>query len=457
MSRIVAPRTLASAAFAVLLAALGGTACARAEASSTPGPTVEWSGERWWLAYDDPQLHDLIERGLKASPRIAGAAARSREAAAAFRAARGTGRPALVLHGGLTRLDAGDGRLGDLLPTRGGGVGLASTYELDLRGRVRAETAAARGDSRAARADWADTALQVSTGIARVYGELAALYDVRDLERQESQVREQLMVVARQWVQEGGAPASDAELAAAALARGAAELAATEEAIARARIELAVLVGIEPDRMAPLERPRGVAVDAPMFGEIGSGGPRLAAAKARADAAGRRVDAERAAYFPSLRFLALTGTQGVGGATALLSGEGVGALAAALQLPILDGGRRRAAVRAAEAARDAAAARYEEVRLGLTGDAAAIMAARRSLSVQLEHVQAAAAASAADSAGQRRRFEVGDVAFASVLQAEARSLADRRAVLELEARRFRLEIDQVEVSGGGWREVGAER
>lgn len=447
-------RTRSAAMAAALLLLSGPLDTARAEAASA---AAAWSGSRWWLAYDDPQLQALIAQGLSNGPRMAGARAKVRRAEAIADGARAAGRPGLMLQGAATRFDVGDGRLSDLAApgdgrAGGAGLGLALSQDLDLWGKTRAQTAAAGAEARGARADADATALTVSVGIARAYGDLAARLELRDVLQRAVVIRQDMLAAARRRADAGAAPASDVQSADVARAQAAAELAACDEAIARAQAELALWTGAEPTAMAQLTRPRLQVPDTPADDDAEAGGPELAAARERTTAADHRVAAARTAYLPSLRLLALAGAQ-LAGANALLGGEGVGAIGSALQLPILDGGRRRAGVRLARAERDLAVAVRDETRQRYAAEAFAASAAHRALMSQLVHQRAALAASTGAWEGQRQRFKAGDVDSSAVLSAEDRVLAESRRLLALEARRFQLELDLVQATGGGWREA----
>lgn len=447
-------RTRSAAMAAALFLLSGAVDTARAEpVSAAPA----WSGSRWWLAYDDPQLQALIEQGLSNGPRMAGARARVRRADAIADGARAAGRPGLMLQGAATRFDAGDGRLGDLAApgdgrAGGAGLGLALSQDLDLWGRTRAQVAAARAEARGARADAGATALMVSIGVARAYGDLAARLELRDVLQRAVMVRQDLLAAARRRADAGAAPAADVQSADVARAQAAAELAACDEAIVRAQAELALWTGAEPTAMARLARPRLQVPETSAGDEAEAGGPELVAARERTTAADHRVDAARAAYLPSLRLLALAGAQ-LAGADALLGGEGVGVVGSVLRLPILDGGRRRAGVRLARAERDLAAAVRDETRQRYAAEAFAASAAHRALLSQIAHHRAAMAASTAAWESQRQRFNAGDTDSSTVLSAEDRVLAENRRLLALEAKRFQLELDLVQVTGDGSREA----
>lgn len=445
-------RASMAAAFVLLLGAAGP---AQADAGSA---STAWSGVGWWLAYDDPQLQELIEQGLANAPRMAGARARAKRAQAAADRTAAAGRPDLLALGAMSRVDAGDGRLGDLAApgdgrTAAAGAGLLLSHDLDLWGKARAHTSAARAEARAATADADATALLVSTGIARAYGELAALLELRDLLQRGAAVRQDMLAAVRRRSDAGAASVSDLQTAGHAVAQAAADVAACDEAIARARAELALRVGTHPEAMANLARPRLRVGDSLADGHIEAGGPELAAAGERLAAAALRVDAARAAYFPDLR-LVLAGAQ-IAGANALLGGGDLSALGSTLQLPVLDGGRRRAGLKLARAERDIAAAARDETRQRRVAEAFAAETAHPALIRQVAHQRAAVAARTATWESLRRRFEAGDADASALLAAEDGLLAERRHLLTLESRRFQLELDVVQATGGGWRAAGA--
>ncbi|MGZ9042730.1 MAG: hypothetical protein ACXW27_18055, partial [Allosphingosinicella sp.] len=83
---------------AILLAGVSAAACASvpdlgeapqpreasayAASESFAAPSAEWPADRWWEAYGDAQLGNLIEEALAGSPTLAQAEARVRQAEA---------------------------------------------------------------------------------------------------------------------------------------------------------------------------------------------------------------------------------------------------------------------------------------------------------------------------------------------------------------------------------------
>ena len=59
-------------------------------AGSFAGPATAWPGDRWWLAYGDPQLDRLIDEALQGAPDLQLAQARLAATAAVVRSAEST-------------------------------------------------------------------------------------------------------------------------------------------------------------------------------------------------------------------------------------------------------------------------------------------------------------------------------------------------------------------------------
>src|ERR1700757_728449 len=60
-----------------------------ATAKSFDAPAADWPADRWWDAYNDPQLSKLVDEALAGSPTLAQAQARLRAADAQAEVARG--------------------------------------------------------------------------------------------------------------------------------------------------------------------------------------------------------------------------------------------------------------------------------------------------------------------------------------------------------------------------------
>src|SRR6185437_10285048 len=121
----------------------------------------------WWALYSDPTLNDLVAAGLANNSDVQVAAARVEEAEAALREARATLFFPLV-NG---QASAFRGRDSDtsFVTASGFGVGLATSFEVDLWGRLRRAERSVRDQLLSSRYGRDTVALTLAATIARTY------------------------------------------------------------------------------------------------------------------------------------------------------------------------------------------------------------------------------------------------------------------------------------------------
>lgn len=434
-------------------------------ASRLAGPVADWLTKDWWVDYGDLQLTSLIETGLRSVPSIALAEARLRRASALTGQASAAAAPSLSANAALAESKPS---YNTGLPTPAalhgwndtGRATLDFSYEFDLWGRTRASIAAATSEESAARADTAAARLIVSTSIAAAYADLARLFADRDVLSATLTIREQTLDLVRRRADRGYD--SEAELRQAEvgppLAR--ADLEATDEQIALARLRLATLMGQGPQGAGAIARPNVASLHSPgapanLPSALVARRPDLVAARWRAEAASERIDVAHAAFYPNVNLIGLIGAQSLGIANLAEAGSGLGSIGAVLNLPIFDGGRRKAGYRVARADYDAAVATYDGVLNQALEEVADAVTSQRALERRLAESQQAREAATRAWRLAQRRYTAGSADFTAVLVAEDRMLTTQRAVSALEARRFILDLALVRALGGGWREASA--
>ena len=124
----------------------------------------------WWRRFNDSKLTSLVERGLENNHDLRVAAARVEEARALRRQVRLDFFPAVTSSGGYTNSRSSIARSGGFPGVSRNAeiydVGLDATYELDIWGRVRRSSWAARFDVEAAEALRHDTMVLLSAKVA---------------------------------------------------------------------------------------------------------------------------------------------------------------------------------------------------------------------------------------------------------------------------------------------------
>lgn len=437
-----------------------------------------WPVDDWWTLYGDPQLNQLIEEGLRASPDMAVAGARFRQATAAAREAGAALLPSADLEGSAaaTRQSYNMGLPKDFVPQGWLGTGriaLDLAFDLDLWGKNRAALAAATSEAEAARIDARQAQLVLTTTIADAYAELLRLYDQRDIQRRTLDIRSSSQKLVSDRQRNGLETRGSVRQADATVASAQAQLAALDQSIAVRQHQIAALVGAGPDRGLAIQRPRlnspaAAGLPADVTTNLIARRPDIAAALARTEAAAKRIKVARADFYPAIRLSALVGLQSLGYNTdsnflnptstgprpftdTLFSKDSLfGTVGPAISLPIFHGGAIRARYRGARGAYDEAVALYDKAVLGAYQEVADAVSGRRNLERRLTASRAALAASEEAYGIAQKRYQGGLFTFLDVLNVEDQMLAARQSVAELEASAFTLDIALIRALGGGF-------
>lgn len=287
-----------------------------------------------WRAFGSPELLELLARARARNADLAIATARLVQARGQLGVARAAGRPTLS-----GAVDAGLGRTGRTgFRADDRTVGLNIAYDVDLFGQARAGKRAARARLAASTFDREATMLVVEAEVARAFIEHAGLgARLRLLAQGLTNARELDRIIGVR-VREGAATRVESGLQRIEVRRIEAEISRLEEAQARTRNGLAVLVGDEaPSFAMPATRWESLhppAISAAQPATLLVRRPDIRAAEARIAAAAGDVAEARAAFLPSLRLAmgAVLETGPLGVALSAITG---------LVAPIFDGGRRR--------------------------------------------------------------------------------------------------------------------
>jgi len=433
-------------------------------------PAVEagqlWPDASWWQGYGDEQLSELIAEALASSPTLEEAAARVRRAEAIAQQAGSRLLPTIDAGGqvGALRLSENLGMPAGAIPqgwNDGGSVGLSLSYDLDLWGRNRATLRSAMSDADAARADAAAVRLALSTGIASTYAELVRLHAVKDAAETNLRIRSdgaRLIQARRAQGLENDAAVARSD---AGRSNAVAEVAAIDEQIELGRNQLAALLGSGPGRGQAISLPtaprlRSFGLPQDLGVEIVGRRPDIVAARLRTEALASRIQAARADFYPNVRISALIGLQALGIGDLFSGGSTFGAAGPAISLPIFSGGRIQGAYRGARAEFDGAVAAYNQALVQAVREVADVAARQRALTVRLTQTRAALAASQRAYDLIQARYRGGLTPYFEVLSAEDALNANRRAVADLEASAFALDVALVRALGGGFRQSRPE-
>jgi outer membrane protein, multidrug efflux system len=413
--------------------------------------------ERFWQAFNDADLNDLVASALKANTDLRIAAARLAEAKALAQGTDGLGRPNLNAVAGAGRARTGNGSGSTVTGNQFSG-GLESNWELDLFGRIGFEKQSAAANVLAQAALQRAAQVSVAAEVARAYFELRGQQEQLRVASSSLNTQQSALKLVDARLQVGRGTALDTERAQALVQNTAAAVPALQGALARSRLRLAVLTGQTPQAAAQLltETKTLPGLPATALSQIGSPDtllrrrPDIAAAEQQLRAAQAQTGAAQKAVFPTLK---LSGALGLNAGRIGDLGQPsafVFNLGASLFWALLDNGQRQSQVNAASARSEAALASFDKTVLLALEETESALATHSRAQQQTELLFNASqsAKRAADIA--RARFGAGVSDFLAVLDAERESLAAQDRLAQAQTAAAISLVAVYRALAGGW-------
>jgi NodT family efflux transporter outer membrane factor (OMF) lipoprotein len=412
----------------------------------------------WWRSWGDPVLVELVDRAQSSQPSLAVAQARLSRALAAVDGEEAAAGPKLAASIDATRQHFSANSI--YPPPLGGSVvtlanaQLGGSWEIDFFGRQQAALQVALGSARAAQADMAAARSLLASQVTQTYVQLARLVAQRDLTRQSLQQRSALLALTRQRVDAGLDSRVELRQSEGAVPDTRAQLEQIEEQMALTSHALAALTASPPDAYAQLSPALAslhpAALPATLPADLLGRRADVAAARWRIEAATQGMQAARAQFYPNVNLSAFVGLSSIGLDRLIETGSRQYGVGPAISLPIFDSGALRANLRGKAADLDGAVQSYNAAVVDAVRDAADQLQSLQSIArQQTEQAQVQVATeSAYDIATQR--YRAGLSTQLTVLNAETAMLAQRRAAIDLQARKLGTQAALIRALGGGY-------
>jgi multidrug efflux system outer membrane protein len=385
---------------------------------SAPGTAPDLA---WWEFYRDPTLVRLVRTALDQNQDLLIAAARIEEAQAGYRSRRSALFPEANASAGWTRARSG---LTQATGSQFDVLGLLS-YEVDLWGRLRRLSDAARAELLSAEETRRALQLSLVSQVASTYFQLHALDAQLDVAQRTLESRSASLELTRIMFDDGEGIVSELDVRQAETQVHAARssIAGLHRALALTENALSQLLGNPPGSI-----PRGIALAQQPVPETPPPGlpselllrrPDVRAAEQALAAAHANIAAARAAYFPTLSLTAALGLQSTDLDDLFAPGlSRTWRFAPQVAGPIFNAGRIRAGVAATRAREKAALASYSQAIQNAFREVDDALASVAYLRDQLEADVAAAAAERARLELSRLRYQGGVDDYSDVLDAE---------------------------------------
>ena len=414
---------------------------------AAPADTLERGP--WWQLFGDAGLNALVAQVEVSNQNVAAAVAAYAQARALVRLQRAALFPSVALDAGAKRSGGGaaPGTANSLQ------LGAAASWAPDLWGRLGRGVEGAQASAQASAADLAAAQLSAQGEVAIDY------FALRDADTELALVRttitgyERALTITGNRYTAGIAPRTDVLQAQTQLANTRADLAALTNQRAQLEHAIAVLIGKAPAdfTLPPAAWNRTVpAVPLALPSELLQRRPDIASAERAVAAANAQIGIQRSAYFPSLSLSGSFGSSGSRVADLFSASNSLWSLGLSVAQTVFDAGATRSRVEGAQAARDAAVARYRQTVLTAFQAVEDQLTSARALADQA--ASRATASQAADLTEQQllNQYQAGQVAYTSVVTAQASALSARRTLAQLAASRQAAAIALIQALGGGW-------
>ena len=422
--------------------------------------TAESLGDlRWWQLFPDEALQSLIRSALAENYDVRIAAARILEARAQVTITRSFQFPELAASG-----SAPYARIEGQVPPSAVQVrelwrpagGLDLSFEIDLWGRFRRATEAARAELLASEDARGFVITTLVSDVGSAYFLLRALDQELDIARHTLDLREGSLQLTKRREAGGVAALIDVRQAETLVAGAAQTIPDIQRQIEQTENVISILLG-RPPAPVPRGRPLGEQIDARgvpagVPSSLLERRPDVRQAEEQLAAATARIGVAKSDFFPRVF---LTGAAGVGGITIngqTFGPQGLFAVGPSFTLPIFNSGRVAAGVDAARASAEAAMLQYQQVVLGAfrdVSDSLVEYAKRRESRVQQEALTFAA----------RDATRLANIRYTGGVTTYLEVLDSDRQLFEAELFLVRNQRDELlavvrlyKALGGGWQE-----
>lgn len=408
-----------------------------------------WAAQgKWWQAFNDPMLDNLIRQAMSANQTLAQAEARYRAARAQVRGARSDYFP---------QLD------GSVAGTRSGGdntdlqeryrAGLSLSWAPDVWGRVRRQVESQQASLEGSAADLVAAQLNIQLAVAQSYIRLRAF----DLQRQ---ILEQTLVtydrsyeLTNNQYKAGIAPRSDVIQAQTQRQSLLADMTDLKNQRALEENSIAVLLGKAPVNFSLVQGeplPFVPAIPEQLPSTLIARRPDVVAAERQLAAANAQIGVAKTAWLPSFSISASQGVEAAQFSRLFDAPSMVWSVGPSLAQTLFDGGARRADVESAKAQYDEQLASYRQTVLDGLAEVESALASISLLAEKGEQQQTLVELAEENERIVNNRYKAGIVSYLEVATAQNLTLNAKRAQLNNSADRLQAALQLAAVMGGGW-------
>jgi multidrug efflux system outer membrane protein len=422
------------------------------------GDARDTSNADWWTALQDPVLDGLIEEALANNLTIKAAAANVLQASAVLMQVRSPLFPQVEYSGAALRerISEGDATpLSSLIPNPHNSFQLLGgvTWEIDLWGRIRRLSEAARAELLATREARRGVILSLVASVADGYIQLRGLDAQAEIARHTRDAYGESVKLFELQFKHGQVSQMTVAQAHSQFETAAAAIPQIESQIAQAENALSILLGRNP---GPIGRGKSIgslalpAVPAGLPSQLLERRPDLAQAEQDLIAANAQIGAAKSLYFPSVALTGALGAQSSELSDLFRGPSRTWSFAGSFTGPIFTAGTVYGQVKQAEAAQQAALLNYRNAILGAFTDVENTLVVRRKLSEQLEAQQRLVASLKEYARLAWMQYNGGYTPYLTVLNAESQLFPAELSYAQTKTLLLTSYVNIYKAMGGGW-------
>jgi len=425
------------------------------EPAITPDVT-SFGDEKWWDAFQDDALRDLVRSALQQNYDVRIAAARILEARALVGIARADQLPEVNAAASVLNQRSPEVAGRPAVETSPATVSVALAWELDFWGKFRRATESARASLLSE--EWAQRQIISSlvSDVATAYFQLREQDLELEISRQTLASRKDSLRLTQLLADRGATSLLDVRQAEQLVFGAGASIPDLELRIEQQENFISILVGRNPESIARgrrlVDQPHPLEVPAGLPSSLLERRPDILQAEQQLVAANAQIGVAKADYFPQISLTAVGGSQS-SALTRLFAGPaGLWTFGATALQPIFEGGRIRSGVRLAEARTQEATFVYQRtVQQAFREVSDALVAYRKSQEVRSQQQQLTRAAQDATNLSNMR-YRGGAASYLEVLDSETRFFAAQLALAQAELRELQSLVEIYRSLGGGWQQ-----
>ncbi len=414
----------------------------------------------WWELFQDEQLQELIRIALEENQDLGIAAARVEEFRAVLGVTRADQYPSVDITASGAQTEGSDNVFPGSVP--GFGDDKVENYrlsadvfwELDLFGRLRRSTEAARAQLLATEEAQRSITISLVASVASTYMLLRDLDAQFEIARRTQDTRTDSLSIIQARFDKGTVPRLDVNQAEIELAVADSAVATAERTVIQTENALAVLLGRNPGAI-----PRGLALEQQTLppgipsglpSELLQRRPDVLASEAELAAQTARIGVAQAARWPSLSLTGALGFESDDLSTLTDSGSDFWSAGLGIVQPLFNAGRNKSRVEVEEARTEQALLAYEQTVQRAFREVEDSLVAVRTYRSEHEARRRQVAAARSAAILSRARYNGGVTSYLEVLDTE-RSLFNAELT---ESQTLRLYINAIielyKALGGGW-------